>query len=58
LYINDWALAVSTDILRDKALWLAQTPAPIGDVVEDLARWLEENSMPLKEYERIHKMYK
>lgn len=43
LYINNQALEVPPDVLRDKALWLAQTDEPISEVVAELARWAKEN---------------
>ena len=46
LFINDQILKVTTNELRDKALWLAQTDRPIGEVVEELAEWIEENCLP------------
>lgn len=47
LYINDQAIEVTPQELRDKALWLAQTEEPIGGVIEELAIWAEENCVPV-----------
>jgi hypothetical protein len=47
LYIINQALEVPPEALRDKALWLAQTDQPIGDVVAALAQWAEENCIPV-----------
>lgn len=50
LFLNDQALMVPNAVLRDKALWLAQTPTPIGEVVTELEGWLKENTIPLSQF--------
>ena len=44
LYINNVVFNGDDTELRDKALWLAQTPESIEKVVADLAVWIEKNS--------------
>ena len=53
LYMNDIVYDGSNDDLRDKALWLAQTTEPIGDVVEHLAAWIQKDSFTREEYEKV-----
>ncbi len=52
LYINDWALMADPAVLRDKALWLAQTDKSVGEVVEELAEWAKEHCIPVSEFEK------
>jgi hypothetical protein len=40
-----------SEALRDKALWLAQTDQPIGDVVAALAQLAKENCIPVSQIE-------
>lgn len=49
LYINNQALKVSPEVLRDKALWLAQTEKPIGNAVAELAQWAIDNCVHVQE---------
>lgn len=52
LFINDVVFVGTEAEIRDKALWLAQTTDPIGDVTRELAGWLEKRSVSRQEYER------
>lgn len=52
LFINGRALVVSTAVLRDKALEIAQTTESIDKVVADLAKWAEENSISVEELKK------
>ena len=54
LFLNDKALTVSANDLRDKALWIAQTDQPIQQVVEDFAAWAEKNTVTIAEWYAAH----
>lgn len=46
LFLNGRIFNATPQQLRDKALELAQTTSPIGEVIEELAVWAENNSQP------------
>lgn len=54
LFMNDRALTVTANELRDKALWIAQTDMPIGEAVEELATWAERNTLTMAEWFAAH----
>lgn len=54
LYINDLALMVSPEALRDKALWLAQTQQSIAEVVADLAQFAKDNCIPVSQLNKAN----
>lgn len=54
VYINDYALTATAADVRDKALWIAQTNTPIGEVVEEIAAWAQAHTVPLFEWQKKH----